>query len=55
MSSWVGDDIPIDVPSAARMYDYFLGGYHNFAPARQAAEVATSFVSMCATAWSFPR
>lgn len=42
MSSWVGDDIPIDVPSAARMYDYFLGGYHNFAVDRAAAEAATA-------------
>jgi len=28
----------LDVPSAARMYDYFLGGAHNFAVDRQAAE-----------------
>lgn len=27
-----------DRPSAARMYDYFLGGFHNFALDRQAAE-----------------
>ncbi len=27
-----------DKPSPARMYDYFLGGYHNFAIDRQAAE-----------------
>jgi SAM-dependent methyltransferase len=27
-----------DIPSAARMYDYFLGGAHNFAVDRQAAE-----------------
>ncbi len=29
---------PADRPSVARMYDYFLGGYHNFAIDRQAAE-----------------
>lgn len=28
----------LDVPSAARMYDYFLGGAHNFAVDRRAAE-----------------
>lgn len=27
-----------DIPSAARMYDYFLGGNHNFDADRQAAE-----------------
>lgn len=29
--SWVPDDIDIDRPSAARVYDYYLGGSHNFA------------------------
>jgi hypothetical protein len=29
---------PPDRPSAARMYDYFLGGFHNFAIDRQAAQ-----------------
>jgi len=29
---------PEDRPSNARMYDYFLGGYHNFAVDREAAE-----------------
>jgi len=28
------------VPNPARMYDYFLGGYHNFEADRQAAEAA---------------
>ncbi len=28
----------IDTPNVARMYDYYLGGYHNFAVDRQAAE-----------------
>jgi hypothetical protein len=27
-------------PNAARMYDYFLGGFHNFAADREAAEAA---------------
>ncbi len=30
--------VSTDIPSVARMYDYFLGGYHNFAADRQAAE-----------------
>src|SRR5919202_5107409 len=36
--TWVSDDLALDKPSAARMYDYFLGGYHNFAIDRAAAE-----------------
>ncbi len=35
---WLPDDASLDRPSAARMYDYFLGGYHNFAIDRAAAE-----------------
>lgn len=31
-------DVDIDRPSAARMYDYYLGGSHHFAVDRQAAE-----------------
>jgi len=31
-------DLPPDKPSVARMYDYFLGGFHNVAIDRQAAE-----------------
>jgi hypothetical protein len=37
----IGDwaqDVDVDRPSAARMYDYFLGGSHNFAADREAAE-----------------
>jgi S-adenosyl methyltransferase len=37
---WAPDNIPTDRPSAARMYDYFLGGYHNFEIDRRAAEAA---------------
>jgi len=37
---WVPEDIPLDRPSAARMYDYYLGGYHNFAIDREAAQRA---------------
>lgn len=35
---WAPDDVSQDRPSVARMYDYFLGGYHNFAIDRMAAE-----------------
>src|SRR5919202_192628 len=35
---WVSPDLALDKPSAARMYDYFIGGYHNFAIDRAAAE-----------------
>lgn len=31
-------DISSDTPSVARMYDYLLGGFHNFAIDREAAE-----------------
>lgn len=38
--TWIPDHIPLDKPSPARMYDYFLGGAHNFEVDRQAAERA---------------
>src|SRR5438874_4617986 len=39
-SNWVPDEVPLDRPNVARMWDYFLGGGHNFAIDRQAAEQA---------------
>ncbi|MBV9143579.1 MAG: SAM-dependent methyltransferase [Pseudonocardiales bacterium] len=36
--TWVPDEFNIVVPSAARMYDYVLGGAHNFKVDREAAE-----------------
>jgi hypothetical protein len=36
--AWAPDDVDIDTPSAARMYDYYLGGSHNFAADRELAE-----------------
>jgi hypothetical protein len=39
---WAPSHVPLDKPSAARMYDYFLGGYHNFAVDRRAADAATA-------------
>ena len=37
---WAPAAAPLDVPSVARMYDYYLGGAHNFAADRAAAEAA---------------
>lgn len=34
---WVSNVVDPDQPSAARMYDYFLGGSHNFAADRELA------------------
>lgn len=33
--SWVPDGVDVTVPNAARMYDYALGGHHNFAIDRE--------------------
>jgi S-adenosyl methyltransferase len=37
-SDWVPDEVLLDRPNVARMWDYFLGGGHNFAVDREAAE-----------------
>ncbi|WP_246843056.1 SAM-dependent methyltransferase [Allokutzneria sp. NRRL B-24872] len=37
---WVPEDIDLTRPSAARMYDHFLGGSHNFSVDREAAAAA---------------
>jgi hypothetical protein len=36
--SWVPEGVDVTVPNVARMYDYVLGGYHNFAVDREYAE-----------------
>nr|WP_241825204.1 SAM-dependent methyltransferase [Micromonospora sp. CB01531] len=36
--SWAPAELDLTRPNAARMYDYFLGGSHNFAADRQAAD-----------------
>ena len=36
--AWALHDVDFDRPSAARVYDYFLGGAHNFAVDRHLAE-----------------
>jgi hypothetical protein len=38
--AWAPQETDLDRPSAARMYDYYLGGSHNFAIDRAAAEQA---------------
>jgi hypothetical protein len=35
---WAPEDVDINVPNAARMYDYSLGGLHNFAVDREMVE-----------------
>jgi SAM-dependent methyltransferase len=35
--SWTPDDIDLDRPSPARVYDYYLGGSHNYAVDREMA------------------
>ena len=36
--AWVPDDVNVELPSAARVYDYLLGGGHNFAADRAVGE-----------------
>ena len=40
---WAPAAINLDQPSSARVWDYFLGGSHNFAVDRQVAEAAIAF------------
>lgn len=37
---WAPESVNLQVPSAARVWDYFLGGSHNFAVDREVAEAA---------------
>jgi SAM-dependent methyltransferase len=41
-STWAPHDIDLERPSVARMYDYLLGGAHNFAVDRAAADRAVT-------------
>jgi hypothetical protein len=38
-STWVPAEINVEVPSAARVYDYLLGGGHNFSADRAVGEI----------------
>ncbi|GAA2325664.1 SAM-dependent methyltransferase [Dactylosporangium salmoneum] len=40
LPEWVPDGVDITTPNAARVYDYTLGGFHNFQVDRQFAEDA---------------
>ncbi|SDD34955.1 SAM-dependent methyltransferase [Actinokineospora iranica] len=35
---WVPEDVNTEVPSAARVYDWLLGGYHDFPVGRAVGE-----------------
>lgn len=37
LPEWAPDDTDLETPSAARMYDYYLGGAHNFGVDRELA------------------
>src|SRR5260370_41251375 len=40
LPGWVPEGVEVTVPNAGRMYDYALGGYHNFAVDREFVERA---------------
>ncbi|MBH0776926.1 SAM-dependent methyltransferase [Nocardia bovistercoris] len=41
--SWAPSGVDVDRPSASRVYDYFVGGMHNFEIDRQLAEQIAAF------------
>ncbi|GAB6898816.1 SAM-dependent methyltransferase [Kineosporia succinea] len=47
---WAPPGLDLDVPSPARVYDYFLGGAHNFAVDREFAEKVRAVIPTIATA-----
>ncbi|MGH3900150.1 MAG: SAM-dependent methyltransferase [Pseudonocardiaceae bacterium] len=50
--AWVPDKVNVVVPSSARIYDYLLGGAHNFEPDRQAAQRLLAAVPAQDMAWN---
>src|SRR3954454_1330629 len=42
--AWAPPGVDISVPSVSRIYDYYLGGSHNFEVDRQAARRAMEFL-----------
>jgi hypothetical protein len=42
--AWAPDDVDMDAPSPARVYDALLGGFHNFEVDREAARAGTAMV-----------
>lgn len=50
-SNWIPPDVDLDKPSVARIYDYMLGGHHNFEVDRRAGdEFAALFPDLRLTA-----
>jgi SAM-dependent methyltransferase len=49
--TWVPDELNLVVPSSARIYDYLLGGAHNFEVDREAAERLLMAVPARDMAW----
>ena len=41
-AAWVPAEVNVEIPSVARMYDYYLGGMHNFAVDRQMADAGAA-------------
>jgi hypothetical protein len=41
--SWIPDGLLMDKPNPARLYDYLLGGFHNFAADRELADAMEEF------------
>jgi hypothetical protein len=41
---WVPPDVDVEKPSVARVYDYLLGGSHNFAADREVARAAMAVI-----------
>jgi hypothetical protein len=44
LPDWAPDDVETERPSAARVYDYLLGGSHNFAVDREAARMTIAII-----------
>jgi hypothetical protein len=41
---WIPEGVDVDRPTAARVYDYLLGGFHNFAADREVARATIAAV-----------
>lgn len=53
--TWVPEDLDITVPSPARIYDYLLGGGHNFAVDREMADKMVALVPTVAQSMLYNR
>src|SRR5262245_18583728 len=43
-SGWIPEGVDVDRPTAARIYDYLLGGFHNFAADREMARATIAAI-----------